>query len=317
MKSDKGKAFIEKSFEGFKQQLSGDCGSKDAYMLNACIGMYRATGEEIYKKTVLDYLDNAVDENGTVKNFEDGKLSSISIGVPCIFAYQETGSEKYKNAAVFINGRLRAMPRCNSVFVYDSKKTDCISLAGYYEAVVFYMLYETCFGGKEHYNDVIVQFRQARKMIFDETRGIYHSGLENGAQLEHAISAQADMMMALIDTLSVMDQPIYEYYNELKELFKEAVHGILPYQKKDNYFFTDGIYKAVNKPDGCFGCTAKIVYALLKGSRLKAILAEKYDECVNASFESLTGYVQANEKEGLTAEFTASYMLAFSEYVMR
>lgn len=317
MNSDKGKEFIEKSFEAFTKQLAGDCGSADAYMLNACSAMYRATGDERCKQTVVAYLDRAVAEDGTVEGFADGRLSSVSIGVPCIFAFDVTGDEKYKRAAIWINGKLKEMPRCNSVFVYDSAKKDTISLSGYYEAVVFYMLYETRFGGKEHYNDVLVQFRQARTLIFDEVKEIYHSGLENGAQQGYAVYAQAGMMMAIIDTLSVMDQPIYEYYNELKELFKEAVHGLLPYQKPENHFFVDGIVTGHQKPEGCFACTAKITYALLKGSRLKAILAEKYDECVEATFESLADFAAEHTGESLTAEQTASFMLAYAEYVMR
>lgn len=317
MNNDNAKQFVDKYFDEFTKSFAGDCNADDAYMLNACISMYKATKEERYKNFVLEYLDSKVSEDGSIAGFEDGKLSYISIGVAVIFAFDVTGNEKYKNAAVKLFGKLNEMPRCNSVFVYDKKKIDDVSVASFYEGITFYMLYETKFGGKEHYNDVIVQFRQARKLIFDQVKNIYHSGIENGKQLDFEISSEADMIMSIIDALSYIDQPIYEYYNELKELFKEAIKGLLPYQKKDNYFFVDGIVAPVKNPEGCFNCTAKVLYSLLKGCRMKAILAEKYEDIAENTFASLVEAAPAKMANGLKAKPFAAFMLAYSEYLMR
>lgn len=317
MNNDNAKQFVEKYFDEFKKSFAGDCNADDAYMLNACASMYRATKEQRYKDVVLDYLSDRVSEDGSIKGFVDGRLSYLSIGVAIIFAYDMTGEEKYKNAAVKLFGKLNEMPRCNSVFVYDRNKIDDVSVASFYEGITFYMLYETRFGGKEHYNDVIVQFRQARKLIFDQVKGIYHSGIENGKQLAFDISSEADMIMSIIDALSYIDQPIYEYYNELKDLFKEAIHGLLPYQKKDNLFFVDGIVAPVKNSQGCFNCTAKVLYSILKGCRMKAILAEKYDETAEKTFASLVSYAPAEMADGLKAKPFAAFMLAYSEYIMR
>lgn len=51
---------------------------------------------------------------------------------------------------------------------------------------VFYMSYETRFGGKEHYNDIITQFQNVRKFLYDAKSGLYYHAFDESRQAEWA-----------------------------------------------------------------------------------------------------------------------------------
>lgn len=316
MRNEKAEEIIRRHLEDMKATLAGGWNCDSAEFLKACVALYQTSGEEVYKNIVLEYLNSCITEDGSIQGYapEEYKLASVNGGTTLFFAYDETGEEKYRAAIEALMEQLRAQPRLDGVFYYDGGAKDGLRAAGLYEAQVFYMMYETRFGGKEHYNDVIVQFKRMREKLFDEEAKLYRSGCTDGETQDFNIHGEGAVLKALIDTLSVMDQPVYEYYNDLKVMFKEALKGLLQYQKKDNLYFYENILDASQGcSDGCVKGTAAVVYAMAKGCRLKAVLAEKYEDNVKKTFDSLTEGVEEKMKDCVKPGAMAAYMLAYSQ----
>jgi len=96
-------------------------------------------------------------------------------------------------------------------------------------------------------------------------------------------------LMALIDAVEACDPAIYEVYRALCDQFREAVRGILPYQDAA----TGMIYQVIDRPDvpGNYlevSGSAMLACAILKGVRLKVLLADKYLPHGLLPYETLT-----------------------------
>lgn len=264
---------------------------EDGCILIGCEQMYEATKDEFYKKFITDYVDSFVTEDGTIVNYEKDKnsLDSMNAGKIFFFLYKETKEDKYYRAIEYIMKQLRSQPRTEGGNFWHKKiYPNQIWLDGLYMALPFYMEYETVFNKKENYNDIIKQFTNVRKYIFDDKKQLYYHAYDESRSQEWAdketglsksfwLRSMGWYLMSLIDTIDAMSIEIFEAFKTLEGLFKEAVKGILQYQDKDNKMF----YQIIDRSDveGNYtetSGTSMIAYAILKGCRLGVLSEEKY-----------------------------------------
>lgn len=144
-------------------------------------------------------------------------------GIGACYGYDFTREDKYRNEMC---ARMEALK--------GELDTEADEMA-----LVFYMKYETKLGGKEHYQDVVSRFKRA---------------------VENENKDAAYCMVALIEAIESIDQAIYEYYDDLKRLFKKCMAEALDAEEMDSTQM------------------AMVGYAILKACRMKVILAEKYEE---------------------------------------
>lgn len=255
------KEYIEKLIDGAIIKFDGGCGFNysNGLVLKGIEKLYKTTQKEEYKKFVLNYLDNCVQENGTIDEYDAKNMEAevISAGLVLFFAYEETGNEKFRKAIETLNEQIKNQPRSKyGNFMKNSTDSDELSVETLYYANVFYMAYETKFGGKEHYNDVISQFKAVTENVtFDAVT---------------KKSVLALYLMATIDTLDAIDQSVYEYYDDLKQMYKKALKVAL---LNDEYDSEEA--------------KAMVAYTMLKACKLKVILEEKYYDKAIAIFDSI------------------------------
>lgn len=289
---DKLEKYVRGYIDNFTSAKKDQWNYEDGCVLKGAVMMYEATKDDYYKDFVLKYFDKYINEDGSINFYEleEFNIDHISTGTVLFFAYDMTGEEKYRKAIEVLMEQIRKQPRTESGnFWHKSIYPNQIWMDGLYMGQVFYMQYETRFGGKEHYNDIISQFKNVRKFLFNEEKGLYYhaydsvkeqpwANKETGVSKNFWLRAIGWYLIALIDTMSVMEQPIYEYYRDLQALFKETLTGILKYQDKETGLF----YQVVDKADaeGNYletSGSAMIAYAILKACRMKVLLTEKYE----------------------------------------
>lgn len=264
---------------------------EDGCVMMGSIMLYRITGDTFYKDFVRDYVDRFVDEAGVIHQYslEEYNIDSINSGKALYFLYEETGEEKYRRAIELLMDQLRSHPRTKSGNFWHKKIYPWqIWLDGLYMAQPFYMAYETKFHKKENYNDIISQFRNVRRFLFDEEKQLYYHGYDEsreqpwcdpvtGCSHNFWLRAMGWYLIALIDTMDEMSDQIYEHYHTLKVLFQEAVKGILQYQDPETKLF----WQVIDHPEVENNYTetsgsAMVAYAILKGCRMEALNGEKY-----------------------------------------
>jgi len=309
-KTDK---FIEgylAKYERYKQYWNYE----DGCVLIGAKGLYEATGDDKYLNFIIEYLKQYITEDGKILNYEDGKfnIDSINCGKILFFVYDKTGEEKYRKAMEVLMDQLRNQPRCKcGNFFHKQIYPNQVWLDGLYMAQPFYMEYTTKYENKEHYNDIISQFENVQKYLFDEKKGIcYHAYDEaktqfwadpvTGCSKNFWLRSMGWYMMALVDTMSAMSVEIYEQYRKLQDIFKLMVKGILQYADPETGLF----YQVIDRSDveGNYletSGSAMIGYSIIKGCRMGILQKEKYEEIGKKIVESLISEKLVEREDGL------------------
>ena len=263
---------------------------EDGCILMGCQQLYMATLDEKYIQFILRYLKDFINDDGSINHYESDKfnIDSINAGKILYFVYELTRQDKYRKAIDLLMDQLRKHPRTESGnFWHKLIYPNQIWLDGLYMAQPFYMEYETEFGNKEHYSDIINQFENVRKYMYNKEKGLYYHAYD-----ERKIQPWADKntglspnfwlrsigwyLMALIDTIGNMSVEIFEMYKRLEVIFKEAIKEILKYRDEKSGLF----YQIVDRSDIQNNYTetsgsAMVAYAILKACRMGVLSKEK------------------------------------------
>lgn len=289
-----------------------DWNYEDGCVLMGCLQLYEATGDECYKAFIFNYLNRFITKEGTINHYDMEKynIDSVNAGKVVFFCYAETKEEKYRKAIEALMDQLRSHPRttCGN-FWHKKIYPNQIWLDGLYMAQPFYMEYETKFNNKANYNDIIGQFVNVRKYIFDDEKKLYYHALDEskvqcwadkqtGRSKNFWLRSMGWYLMALIDTMEVMSIEIFEHYKTLEGLFKEGIKGILQYQDNENKLF----YQVIDKGDieGNYTETSgstMIAYAIMKACRIGVLSKEKYQAIGEEVFDAIIQHKLIEENE--------------------
>lgn len=286
---------------------------EDGTVLLGAKQLYEATGDEKYFSFIENYLKYFIREDGTIDHYEMEKfnIDSINSGKILFFMYDKTGEEKYRKAIEVMMDQLRNQPRCAcGSFFHKGIYPNQIWLDGLYMAQPFYMEYETRYDKKEKYNDIISQFDNVQKFLYNKERGLcYHAYDEakeqfwadkkTGCSPNFWLRSMGWYLMALVDTMDSMSFEIFEQYKKLEGIFKQMLNGILLYQDRESKLF----YQIIDRGDTVGNYletsgSAMIAYAILKGCRMGILLKEKYvcrgEEILNSLIDH-----KLTEKDGV------------------
>lgn len=259
--------------------------------------LYQATGDADYHTFAKKAVDNLVAEDGTYAKAE-GSLSDNLFGnalfavraMDTVYNPQDTAAEKTEKAIlkqekVMTSGaRFDATETCAGTF--STKLSDA------YLTQPFYMNYETKFGGKEQYNDIIAQFNILQEKAYPSVKNELGNA---AADLEMAAYAAAS-----VDTMEVMEQPLYEIFDRLRQILKQAVAAM-------NTKSLDTFAKEAQEA-GLF-----YAYAVLKGCRMKALITEKYEKAALDILEAAEAKAQEDDVFGADTAYTAVLVTAYAE----
>ena len=308
---------IESVIEDFYKDFSGVRFDKwnyeDGCILIAAMQLYQATGRELFRDFVVGYMDKYVLEDGTIQHYkkEDYNLDNIAPGKALLFAYEQTGREKFMKAAQELMDQLLHHPRTASGNFWHKKiYPNQVWLDGLFMAQPFFMAFETKYGKKEHYIDIASQFYNVRKYMFDEEAKLYYHGYDESREVFWAdpvtgrsknfwLRATAWYQMAIVDTLEAMSISIYEDYRGLADLYAEGIKGLLRCQDKDTGLF----YQVLDLPgaEGNYQETsgsAMLAASIMKACRQKVLLPEKYWHVGEAILDSVIERKLSRTPEG-------------------
>lgn len=287
MKAEK---FIEdylKDYVRFKDYWNYE----DGCVLTGAVQMYEASGEEDYAAFVENYYKYFIMEDGSIAHAHPNRfnIDNINSGKALFFMYERTGEEKYRKALEAVMEQLREHPRCEcGNFYHKEIYPKQIWLDGLYMAQPFYMEYETKYDKKEKYNDIIHQFENVQKYMYDEEKGLCYHGYDEaktqfwadkktGCSASFWLRSIGWYLMALVDVMDEMSVEIYEQYRKLEDIYRLVLRGILKYQDKESRLF----YQVADRSDAEGNYTETsgslmVAYSILKACRMGILLKEKY-----------------------------------------
>lgn len=274
----------------------------DGCVLVAAEQLYKATGRKRFREYILRYTGSYVSADGAIRTYhpEDFKLDDILPGRALLFAYQETGEERYMAAVKNLLSQLENQPRTASGNYWHKKiYPNQIWLDGLFMAQPFRMSYDTKYGRKDQYLDICNQFANVRKNMrdpvsglhyhgFDESRSVFWADSESGCSENFWLRAIGWYLMGIVDTIEEMDRKVYDFMRPLQDIYKEVLKGLLAYQDEKTGLF----YQVVDRPkvDGNYletSGSAMTAASIFKACRLRLILEEKYRPSAERILNSL------------------------------
>lgn len=271
---------------------------EDGCALLAAKQLYEVGGDEAYFSFIKDYADAFLSEEGGIRGDSPEAFSADWVHGSRIlfFLHRVTKEDKYCKAFESVMNRLRAYPRCEcGNFVYRGEQPEEV-LDALYRIQPFYMEYETVYGKKENYNDIIGQFENVRKIMCGEEK--------------RPVRSTAQYLAALVDTMDNMSIQIYEQYRKLQDMFKETLKGVL--EKRDA---ESGLFR--KNADGGIDVFASAVigYCILKACRMGTLLKEKYVGTGMEIAERLAAGIKASADKGCGTEEICVFFMAYGQYL--
>lgn len=283
--------YITNYMDRFDQLDRGFWNYEDGCILIGAQAMYEATGDRCYFENIRKFIDRYVGEDGAIRFYDpkEYNIDRIPSGRVLYMLYDETGEVKYKKAIERLMGQLREHPRTESgsfwhklIYPYQ------IWLDGLYMGMPFYLLYEKTFHDGENYSDIIDQFLNARRFLYDEKKHLYYHAYDEKkeqfwADKESGLSpnvwsrAMGWYLMALADCYEIMPKEQKTYRTILVDLWTEALDGMLEYQDQESGLF----YQLTELPDeeGNYletSSSSMVAYSIFKGCRLGVLKEAVY-----------------------------------------
>ena len=270
----------------------------DGCMITALLCASEITGETKYADFAEKFIDYYVFDDGSIRGYSKEKfnLDDVNEGKVLFELYEKTGKEKYKKAIFLLESQLEEQPRTNTGnFWHKLIYPNQIWLDGLYMGQVFSTLFKKYFGNKD-YSDVVNQFKNVRKLMFDENKKLYYHGCdcsktafwadkETGRSKSFWLRAIGWFCISLIDNIDYIDDEGAKA--ELVKIFAEAIDGISQYSDSET-----GMYYQVVDQGGREGNyletsgSSMIAYAMMKGARL-GVIEKKYAEMGRKTFDGI------------------------------
>ncbi|OHE31569.1 MAG: glycosyl hydrolase family 88 [Tenericutes bacterium GWD2_38_27] len=263
----------------------------DGCMMTSLLELYKETKEEKYIKFVENFIDFYVFEDGTLRGYHQENYSTDDICESRVLfdLYEITGKEKYSKAIDYTYQQIMHQPRTKEGSFWHKKiYPNQVWLDGLFMAQPFYTLYETFRNKKQNYIDIIHQFKTVRRVMFNPEKKLYYHGYDasktmfwadpaTGLSKNFWLRAMGWYVVGIVDVMGYMDDE-KQKKNFFFPLLKEIIDGLLMYQDQDSKLF----YQVVDMKgrEGNYleaSGSALISYAILKGTRLKA-LEPRYEQ---------------------------------------
>lgn len=197
--------------------------------------------EKIYKNTgdirYLDYIKNWVDYYIETNRLRTENLDHIQPGMLLLFLYEETGEDKYWEAAVELWSSFKRRPRNEEGgFWHKTRYPEEMWLDGIYMGGPFLAKYGYLFNDSTAIDEAVRQTTLIASRVLNEETGLLYHAWDydknaswadpiNGLSPEVWSRGMGWYMMALVDILTYL-QPTHPGYQELINILQKAAKGV-------------------------------------------------------------------------------------------
>ncbi|OOG74231.1 glycoside hydrolase family 105 protein [Flavobacterium sp. A45] len=281
-------------------------------------GLVLHSFEELYKKNpdpkyaayIRDYVDNFVQNDGTIKTYELEKynIDMVVAGRLLFNLYSTSKEEKYLKAMQLLRKQLEEHPRTQSGGFWHKKiYPNQMWLDGLYMGEPFYAQYTVEFEKGKNLDDVAKQFEQIQLHATDPKTGLLYHGWDESKQMPWANKETGNSpnfwsralgwyAMALVDALDYFPKD-HPKQKDLVRYLNNVSSSLAKYQDKSGLWYqvTDKVGEKGNYLEG--SGSSMFAYAFAKGAN-KGYLPSKYKKLANKAFDGLTKKLIKTDSDG-------------------
>lgn len=284
--------------------------------------LYNKTNDAKYRDYELKQIDSMISANGTITgyNFPLYSLDPIRTGEAIIYAYEQTGDNKYKIALDTFRAQLDSQPRTPAgAFWHRSTYPNQQWLDGIYMADIFYAAYNAKFAPTNNtaWDDIFLQF----KLIEDNLR-VNSTAFPNGTAsglLYHGYDASLTAVWSVPPTghcIEVWNRALGWYAMALVDLLDVFPRKHAGYKQLRGYLerLAPEIVKAADPASGAWWLvmgwpnragnyiessgSAMFIYSLLRGVRKGYLAKRNYVKTATKAYEYLAKTFVVPETNG-------------------
>lgn len=208
---------------------------EDGCVLIGLRALYQATGDAFYFDVLNSFMERYIEPDGNIRRYvaEEYNLDYIPAGCALYTLYDETGESRYRKAIETLEEQLRHQPRtpCGS-FWHKGIYPNQVWLDGLYMGLPFHAAYALRFGDAATLDDIMLQFRNARKYLYDgktglyyhawnETKDVFWADPKTGLSQNFWTRAIGWYLMAMADIYAMLPDSRADLQKELAALWKE------------------------------------------------------------------------------------------------
>lgn len=281
------------------------------FMLMGMAKLFSTSNDSLYYHYILKYADEHVDSLGNLNKFTGNSMDDMMAGSVIVWAYRQTGLEKYRRAAGQIRKAFDDYPRTPDGLFWHGRKTKGeVWVDGIFMGQMFLTNY-----GKYIADDKYCFDEAARQLIgihkklqkgkssllfhaWDEDRDAAWANSKTGLSPEVWSEGLGWYALVLVETLEVFPDG-HPQKAELKRICRNLMIGLKRVQdprtglwfqvvdkrgRKDNWHDTSG--------------SAMFLYAIKKAMELELIPGRQFDKAIKKAYQGILTKTVINQADG-------------------
>ena len=262
----------------------------DGCMMISLLDLYKETKDEAYFSFVESFIDYYVSEDGTILGYDRStyNLDDINESRVLFDLFEKTKKEKYQKAIFNTFQHILEQPRTHQGNFWHKKiYPHQVWLDGLFMAQPFYAKYLKTYKSHLTYDDIVMQFENVRKYMFNEDKKLYYHGYDasksmfwadkhTGLSKNFWLRAMGWYMVALTEVIDILPNDYPPKTKILKPMLHEMIDGLLMYQDSKTKLFYQVVDQGDKEKNYLETSGSLLVsYAILKSARL-GILPKHY-----------------------------------------
>ena len=282
------------------------------YMLLGMAKLFSSTNDSIYYRYIMKYVDGHVDSRGNIARFRGSSMDDMMAGTVIVWAYRQTGLEKYRKAAEQIRRSFDDYPRTSEGLFWHGRKTKGeVWVDGVFMGQLFLTSYGKYVGDSDYcFNEAAKQLTGIyRKLHKGDTGLLYHGWDEDrdakwadpqtGLSPEVLSEGLGWYALVLVETLEILPEK-HPQRDELVQICRDMMAGLKKVQDTKTglwYQVVDKGGRADNWHDT--SGSAMFLYAIKKAGELGIVPEKPYRKVIGKAYQGLLSKALINQDDGL------------------
>lgn len=283
------------------------------YVLMGMDKLFSSTHDSVYYRYIMKYADEHVDSLGNIDRFKGSSMDDMMAGSVIIWAYRQTGFDKYRKAADYIRHKFDDYPRTSDSLFWHGRKTKGeVWVDGVFMGQMFLTKYGKYIGDSEYcFNEAARQligiYNKLRKgnsgllyHAWDEDRDAKWADPKTGLSPEVWSEGLGWYALILVETLEIFPK-VHPQREELEQICRNVMAGLKKVQDPKTGLWFQVVDKGnqSNNWNDTSG-SAMFVYAIKRAGELGIIPEKQYRDVVDEAYRGLLTKAVTNPGDGLT-----------------
>lgn len=282
------------------------------YMLMGMAKLFSSTHDSVYYRYIMKYADEQVDSLGNIARFKGNSMDDMMAGAVIVWAYQQTGLEKYRKAATQIRRSFDDYPRTSDSLFWHGRKTHGeVWVDGVFMGQMFLTKYGKYIGDSKYcFNEAARQligiYNKLRKgnsgllyHAWDEDRDAKWADPVTGLSSEVWSEGLGWYALVLVETLDIFPKD-HPKRLELEQICRNLMKGLKKVQDPKTGLW----FQVVDKGDRSDNWndtsgSAMFLYAFEKAGELGIIPENQFKRVVEKAYRGILNKAKTNPADGL------------------